>query len=150
MLVPPVGEDDRLAKAALFTKYTGELGASAASWVLQLQVHARRSLHIKNTEVQATPRDGGIRELKRGLAGPLLMSPKSPGHPFPAAETLPVAVGRWRQLGVPLLLELLGGIRAAVGTGGSGERSYAQGLFCQAQACLQVCNVLNEEYSQVG
>lgn len=66
-----------------------------------------------------------------------------------AAETLPAAVGRWRQLGLPLLLELLGGVRAVAGGGGGGERAYAQGLFCQAQACLQVCNVLNEEYAQV-
>lgn len=90
MQVPPAGEADRLAKAALYTKFT---------------------------------------------------------------ETLPAAVRRWRDLGVPLLLELLGGLRAAVEGGaqggGRGGRLYAQQLFSQAQAFLQVANVLNEEYPQV-
>ena len=102
MQVPAATEDDRLSKAALFTKYT---------------------------------------------------------------EALPAAVGRWRQLGAPLLLELLAGVRAAVegvpsassGSGGgggpshsNGSRAYAQRLFAQAQGFTQVCNVLNAEYPQVG
>jgi hypothetical protein len=71
-----------------------------------------------------------------------------------AAETLPAAVRRWRELGTRLLLELLGGMRAAVdggggGSGGAGNRVAAQRLFAQSQGFLQVCNVLNEEYSQV-
>ncbi|PRW34047.1 BEACH domain-containing lvsC isoform X1 isoform B [Chlorella sorokiniana] len=95
MQVPPASEDDRLAKAALFTKFT---------------------------------------------------------------ETLPAAVRRWRQLGVPLLLELLSGVRAAVegaagagstaASGGRGGRTLAQQLFAQAQAFLQVANILNEEYPE--
>jgi hypothetical protein len=101
MYVPAASEDDRLSKAALFTKYT---------------------------------------------------------------EALPAAVGRWRQLGAPLLLELLAGVRAAVegvpaassssggggGTSNNGSRAYAQRLFARAQGFTQVCNVLNAEYPQVG
>lgn len=61
---------------------------------------------------------------------------------------------RWRELGTPLLLELLGGMRAAVdggggGSGGAGNCVAAQRLFAQSQGFLQVCNVLNEEYTQV-
>jgi hypothetical protein len=82
----------------------------------------------------------------------------------PPAETLPAAVQRWRQLGLPLLLELLGGVRAAVegggaagglasGNGGAAAagfgRAAAQQLFARAQAFLQVCNVLNEDYEAV-
>ena len=97
-------------------------------------------------------------------------------RPYPA-ETLPAAVARWRQLGMPLLLELLGGMRVVVAGGASvpaaacsgapgsaaggaaggttggaprAERAYAQQLVVQAQALLQVCNALNEEYPQVG
>lgn len=111
MQVPPAGEDDRLAKAALYAKY---------------------------------------------------------------AEALPAAVRRWRELGVPLLLELLGGMRATVeggaqaapssssssgtasgggsgaSSGGGGGRAYAQQLFAQAQCFVQACNVLNEEYDLVS
>jgi hypothetical protein len=99
MQVPAASEDDRLSKAALFTKYT---------------------------------------------------------------EALPAAVGRWRQLGVPLLLELLAGVRAAVdglpsstSSGASssatstGSRAFAQRLFAQAQGFTQVCNVLNAAYPLV-
>lgn len=64
---------------------------------------------------------------------------------------------------MPLLLELLGGMRAAVeggeaatprpgargGGGGGFGRAAAQQLFAQSQCFLQVCNVLNEEYPQV-
>lgn len=64
-----------------------------------------------------------------------------------AAETLPAAVGRWRELGVALLLELLGGMQAVVS---ASDRPHAQRLFAQAQAFLQVCNVLNGEYEQVS
>lgn len=75
---------------------------------------------------------------------------------------------RWRELGVPLLLELLGCMRAAMegggqggGAGGSGGgagegggggkrgRAYVQQLFAQSQCFLQVCNCLNEEYPEV-
>ena len=95
------------------------------------------------------------------------------------AETLPAAVRRWRELGVPLLLELLAGLRATVedgaqaaagsattsaagsgwgsaassgggGGGGGGGRAYAQQLFAQAQCFVQIANVLNEEYPQVS
>ena len=75
-----------------------------------------------------------------------------------AAETLPAAVRRWRQLGVPLLLELLGGVRASIegagavsgAGGGRAGRTLAQQLFAQAQAFLQVANILNEEYPEVS
>lgn len=93
----------------------------------------------------------------RSAAGPANV----PVHPAPiSAETLPAAVRRWRQLGVPLLLELLAGVRAAIegaagagtsttGGGGRGGRTMAQQLFAQAQAFLQVANILNEEYPEV-
>lgn len=89
-----------------------------------------------------------------GCNQPLLARPTS----F-VAETLPAAVRRWRQLGMPLLLELLAGVRASIegaaGAGGAaaggsrGGRTLAQQLFAQAQAFLQVANILNEEYPEV-
>ena len=64
---------------------------------------------------------------------------------------------RWRELGVTLLVELLGGLRAlADGNGGGGGeggatigRAYAQSLLERSQVFLQVCNVLNEDYPRV-
>lgn len=80
--------------------------------------------------------------------------------PSATVETLPAVVRHWRELGVPLLLELLGGVRAAVeggghqsgasgSPGGGGGRAYAQQLFVQAQCFVQICNCLNEEFPEV-
>lgn len=162
MQVAPASEDDRLAKAALYTKFTGKhLTNRFAVYVVATVHHASgtcrlggwpgmdRKLQLSQSDVLRFSNAGGRSSL--------------PLHPAlrSAAETLPAAVRRWRQLGVPLLLELLAGVRAAVegavgagssgsgAGGGRGGRTLAQQLFAQAQAFLQVANILNEEYPEV-
>ena len=165
MQVPPASEDDRLAKAALYTKFTGvtlkrpaavmEVAYTLLISVMQPPLLALKSSVIKDAQNTLTlvpffavRRCGWVK-------------PQSMRRSYSAAETLPAAVRRWRQLGVPLLLELLAGVRAAVegavgagssgsgAGGGRGGRTLAQQLFAQAQAFLQVANILNEEYPEV-